>query len=240
MRIAICEDNADDSAELCGYIDEYLAKNGCCGYVSTFSSGEALLNAFPGFQIVFLDIYLPGLSGIETARHIREIDRDCIIVFITNSPHFALDGFQVHASGYVVKPLTQEKLSDALYTCREKLNRASRTIRIPTGREGEISLPLVNLKYVEISNKVTHFHTCGGVLDTRLPLNDVEKMLGGIPFLRCHRGFIINMNYVEEIQERDFLMMGGNQVPIRKNGAKEVRLAITRFMASGNMNEVRV
>jgi DNA-binding LytR/AlgR family response regulator len=241
LKIAICEDNVADCATLSGYIQSYLSKLGCKGEIIHFSSSEKLLSVFvPGeYQIIFLDIYLPGISGMDAARKIRQSDPDCALIFITVSPDFALQGFNVQATGYVMKPIQQNKMDKAMYMCREMLKRASRTIEVPAGRE-YVSIPAINIRYVEVYQKTTHFYTCGGEITSSLTLDEAEAMLGGEPFLRCHRSYLVNMNHVESIGEQDFCMTCGAMVPIRKNGKKDMRLALTRFKATNSTGAVSI
>jgi DNA-binding LytR/AlgR family response regulator len=233
MRIAVCEDFSPEREAVCAYISQYCQQHSYQVQISAFDTGEVLLGAFsPGaFDLIFLDIYLPGISGIEAARKIRESDKDCLLVFITTSEDFALEGFRVFASGYVVKPISPEKMDNVLHTCRHLFERNSRAIGIP-GSVGTISISIADLIYVEVYGKESVFHMKRGKLASRIPLDSVESLLGGVPFLRCHRCYIINMNYVEDILPNDFLMRNGNTVPIRVNGKKKVLMEIARFMAN--------
>jgi DNA-binding LytR/AlgR family response regulator len=226
-------------AAICDYIADYFTRKGYMAEISGFETGEALLDAFsPGiFDIVFIDIGLPGMSGMDTARKIRESDRDCALIFVTVSADYAMDGFGVQASGYVVKPIEREKMDKTLHLCRDKLERGARRIRIPVSREGHVDIPLANIRYAEAYNRGTRLYLRGGDIETRLKLEDVERQLGGTPFLHCHGSFIVNMNHVDDVGTEDFSMQGGGSVPIRKNGRKEIRLAYAAFLA-GNVTTV--
>lgn len=242
MNIAVCEDQASDRTLLCDTIENYFARMGYAGELSLFETGEDLLTDFsPGkFDIVFLDIFLPGISGVDAARKIREADPDCMLLFTTISLDHALDGFEVQASGYVVKPIDQEKMDRALYMCREVLSKNARTIQIPSGRNGEIALPLGNILYIEVYGKSALFHLHGGVFEVRQPLDEIEQRLGGVPFLRCHRSYIVNMNHINEIDSESFVMKNGDFVPMRKNGRKEVKIAFSRFLAKQALEVERI
>jgi len=232
MKIAVCEDAASDSAKLCAYINNYCEQHCYDGQVVAFDTGEALLDAFsPGaFDLIFLDIRLPGLSGTDVAQKIRETDRDCLLVFITVSKDYALDGFLVQARGYVVKPMNQNKMDDVMHALRRDFEQGSRLIEIPVSGEN-IKVSIADLLYAEVYDKYAVFHMQRGKLTTRLPLDELETRLGGTPFLRCHRSYIINMNYVDDMRAGDFLMRNGDIVPMRKNGRKEVRMAMAKFTA---------
>ena len=238
MRIAVCEDDPSERAALCSYIESYCDRHRYHGEITTFESGEALLEVFaPGaFDLYFLDIYLPGLSGMEAARKIRKSDRDCLFIFTTNSVNHTMDGFMINASGYVVKPLKREQMDAAMHMCRQTFERSSRTIPVTVaGRDQHIRV--ADILFVEVFDKDTVFHMKKGKLSTRMPLDEIGSRLGGTPFLRCHRSFIVNMNQVADLRDDGFLMLNGDEVPIRIKGRKEVRIAMANFLA-GELPEV--
>lgn len=232
MKIAICEDLASDSAILCAYINNYCRQNCYDSQIVTFETGDALLDAFsPGaFDLVFLDMIMPGLSGAVVAQKIRETDRDCSLVFITTSKDYMAEGFSVQAKGYVIKPLEQEKMDDVMHALRHDFEQGSRLIEIPMSGES-IMVSIADLFYAEVYDKFAMLHMKRGKLTTRLPLDELEARLGGTPFLRCHRSYIINMNYVDDMRAGDFLMRNGDVVPMRKNGRKGVRMTMAKFTA---------
>jgi len=238
MNIAVCEDKAYDRDVLCAYIRDYCDKNCYEGKIDAFDTGEALLDAFlPGrFDLVFLDIFLPGFSGVEVAGKIREIDRDCMLVFITISRDYTAEGFDLQASSYVVKPVDRAKMEKALHMCRGSFEKNSRTIEVPKSG-GNLAISIADLLYVEIYDKDAVLHMKKGTVTSRIPLDELETRLGGEPFLRCHRSYIINMNYVDDMRDNGFLMRNGAFVPMRTNGRKEVRMAMAGFIA-GTPSEV--
>lgn len=239
MKIAVCEDNTAERDTICSYIESYCKRNCYMNDIHRFESGEALLAAFsPGkFLIVFLDIYLDGISGVDTARKIRETDPNCILVFITNSSEHALEAFSVKAATYVNKPLKKENVEVALDMCRWTLNKNTRIIRVPAGYGEVFEIPLTAIRYVEVSGKKAHFYLGGKTVITRMPLNKIENALGGDPFLRCHRSFIVNMNYINAIRDDSFMMDSGNLVPLGRNHRLNIRLAIIRFLTRSVLEE---
>jgi DNA-binding LytR/AlgR family response regulator len=238
MKVAVCEDNQTDSDALCRYIKSYFDRNRYNGEISVFENGEALLGAFKpsAFDIYFLDIYLPGITGMDAARAIREADTNCFIIFITSSESHTMDGFMVQASGYVLKPLSAEKMDKAMHMCRQLFEKNSRVVCFPHGGENQ-SVSVADLLYVEIYRGKAAFHMKRGKLNFYLPLDEIEAKLGGEPFLRCHRSYLINMNHVADLRHNDFIMRNGDVVPIRKNGGREVRVAMANFLA-GMRSEV--
>ncbi|MDL2293960.1 LytTR family DNA-binding domain-containing protein [Ruminococcaceae bacterium OttesenSCG-928-D13] len=237
MNIAICEDNCQDRELLLRGVERYCRERCYHAEIGVYQSGEALLDAFsPGaYQVVLLDIYLPGLDGIATARRLREIDPDCILIMVTVSTDHALDSYGVHAISYLVKPVDETRLFRALNLCRHLFERSSRAIEVPvTGNS--VLLPMAGIRYAEVYGKNTRFHLENGTVETRLPLDEAERRLGGEPFLRCHRCYIVNLNHVVDVGEQALLLKDGGVVPMRKRGHKEVRLALARFL-SGYVDE---
>lgn len=239
MKIAVCEDNTAQLDAICGYIKSYCKRNCYMNDIHRFESGEALLAAFsPGeFQIIFLDIYLDGMSGVDAARKIRETDPNCILVFLTGSSEHALEAFSVKAVTYVNKPLKKENVEEALDMCGRVLNKNARIIRVPAGYGEALDIPLTTIRYVEVSGKEAQFHIGGETVTARMPLDKIEDKLDGSPFLRCHRSFIVNMNYVDTVRTDGFLMKNGSLVPIGRNNRVKIRLTMTRFMTRRTLEE---
>jgi len=239
LRIAICEDIADDAAEIRAYLEQHFERNGFVGEIDTFATGEALLASFsPGaYDIVFLDIYLDGISGIDAARKIRDTDPDCTLVFITIDSAHMPAGFALRAASYVVKPITSEQMETALLQCRKIFLKNARYIEVKTGGQN-IRVPLVKIQYVEMRDKAATIFTKDGLIRTYTPMSQIESQLGGKPFLRCHRTYIVNMLHVKDLLESDFLMRDGSKVPIRKNGMKEIRRTVSDFFSERLFEEV--
>ena len=238
MNIAICEDRAADRAAITGYIRDYCARNAYACGVDAFDSGEALLSAWElgDYCAAFLDIYLPGLSGLEVARKIRENDPECPIVFITVSEEYALECYGLSAQGYVLKPIQAEAVEKALAACRQAFEKNSRGILVTVAGE-PVNIALPKVRFIEVYHNETLFHMENGVVSARIPLDEVERRLRGAPFLRCHKSFIINMNHVGEIGRDALTMKDGRRVPIRKNGSREVRVMLARYMSGHTLVE---
>ena len=116
MRFAVCDDNAADRRQLLSMLQQYCGNHRVQAEIQPFADGRALLQAFaPGkFQILFLDIYMPALTGMEAAKAIREKDTGCQLVFTTTSEDHALESYGVYAAGYLLKPYTQGQLDETV------------------------------------------------------------------------------------------------------------------------------
>lgn len=237
MNIAICDDNAGERGEIYNYIKGYCEKNCYSHAICSFASGEELLAAFPAgaFHMVFLDVYMPGMTGVATARKIRETDPNCVIVFITVSEDHALDAFSVYSKAYLVKPLDNDKMKTALDYCMEQFKKNSRMIKVLKEGNQTIEIPMFDIQYVEVNGRSTRFHTCGELIETHMPLKEIEAQLCEIPFLRCFRWCIVNMNYIAAVGKREFIMQNGDTVPISRDRLAQIKTDYAQFLAFGSI-----
>lgn len=217
MHIAVCEDIQKDADRLCELLRQYLLESQLDTEISCFSSGDALLKCYrPGsYQILFLDVLMDGTNGMETARKIRQIDEDVTIIFVTVSKEFAIDSYMVGAAFYIVKPLDYADLCLALGRCRHLLRQYAKSISVAESRR-LVNIRLRDVLYLESQRNDCVLYTTEGELRTRAPLSELESKLGGWPFLRCHRSFIVNLHWLEDMLNREFVLRGGTRVPISR------------------------
>ncbi|WP_286946360.1 LytR/AlgR family response regulator transcription factor [Acetobacterium sp. UBA5834] len=231
VYIAVCEDEQEHQERIEWYLKEYSAINCCDFEISFFSTAVDFWAHYQpnSFSIVFLDIYLEEGNGIEIGKRLRNSGEDCQMVFITSSKDFAIEGFELKAQHYIIKPITKEKIFEALDRCQVVLAEGGQAIRIPNGKL-EVAIRLKDIIYVEVFNKISVIHTAQEEIKTYLPLSQLENMLGGTPFLRCHRCSIINMNQVEDYTTTDFIMKNGDRVGIPRSSSVAVRQKYLDFI----------
>jgi two-component system, LytTR family, response regulator LytT len=231
MRIAICDDESSEREKISDCLMRYAEAKMLDIERTMFENAERLIADFDKsvFQIVFLDIYMKGLSGIEAAFQIREQSEDCAIVLITTSPDFRAEGFDVGAVHYLLKPVTYESISKAMRRCERFLSVEERFILVQSDRQLR-RVRLNDVIYIEVFGKRVLIHTPETMIETRTSLAEIEQMLGGSSFLRCHRCYIVNMGLIADILENDFLMKNGEKVPIRKNGGQKAKEVYRDFL----------
>ncbi|MGL6201123.1 MAG: LytR/AlgR family response regulator transcription factor [Lachnospiraceae bacterium] len=220
MKIAVCEDNAADLNQICEYINKYCEVNQFLVDIDTYSSSETLLEAFPKekYTIIFLDIIMDGLSGIDAARKIRALNQPCTIVFITVSKEHSLEAYSVDGAAYVLKPLSAENMNRALDKCRRDFLSSSRYITVAVKEMGMIDIPIADLLFVEVDNKTLFLHAGTQIYKTsQKTMKELAKELNGAPFIRCHRSYIVNMSHVETLKKGEIILTSGDKVnfPIR-------------------------
>lgn len=232
MNIAVVDDNAADLEAAVGLLREY-ADSGCPQsdtHIAAFGSGESMLEDFEAdkYDLIILDIYMRGLSGMETAKAIRKADGEVAIVFLTSSEEHVLEGYRVYASGYFIKPLAENKqeFTETLDHIFPRLKERRKAISLHI--EGaEYNVPYREICYVDISDKRKPcFHLAGRRLLPSLSYEACRDiLLGDSRFLECHHRILVNMDWVEAMEQEDFLLKDGTRLPISRRKRQEVKIA---------------
>lgn len=232
MKIAICEDRKEDAQKLNALLDRYLQAQGFTAEVDFFESGEAFLSTFqPGsYPIIFMDIFMieGGLTGMDTAEKIHAADEEAAIIFITTSKEYGIAGYDV-AVHYIVKPVREADFLSAMKKCRGRLERYGKTMEIMVNRQ-RVSLRLHDIFYVEAQRKTCVFMTKQGEFRSGMVFDTLADMLSELPFLRCHRSYIVNLAHVRDQRDMDFIVDGGHKVPISRGFLPEVQRQFQQFL----------
>ena len=225
FSIAVCDDLESERIALARMIQSYARRRSLSVHLRLFSSGESLLSALrkpPPIHLLFLDIYMPGLSGVETARRIRASGSEVSIIFATTSQDHGLDSFEVQASDYLVKPFREEDVSSCLDWFFSHIPEPLRPLSVYSEGEWQ-KLPLSAILYVDVYDHQSRIHTARGPIVVRRGLDDLESAIGSGDFLRCHRSFLVNLNHVESVEGNAFRMDDQSLVPISSSNALRIR-----------------
>lgn len=225
FSIAICDDLEAERISLARMIQAYARGHGLSVRLRLYASGESLLAALHGpepIHLLFLDIYMPGLSGVETARRIRSSGSDLSIIFATTSQDHGLDSFEVQASDYLVKPFREEDVTACLDWFFAHMPEPLRLLSVYSEGEWQ-QLPLMSIYYIDVYGHQSRIHTPRGVVVARRGLDDLESAIDSRDFLRCHRSFLVNLNHVEGVEGNDFRKKDRTLVPISSANAARIR-----------------
>ena len=233
MRIAVVDDLKAERALLKERLSRQLALRGVEAEILEFESGEAFLAAEKErrFSAAFLDIYMGGLSGMDAAKELRKTDTDCLLIFTTTSTDHALEGFQVRALHYLVKPFSEEELSGLLTEMLAKLPRPEPVLTV------KVSGSDVRLRYRDIVSAEHFAHminirtTAGKTLATRQSFKVFTEPLKKDPrFFVCGRGVIVNLEHAADFQDAAFCMTDGSRVYVNQELLKPARQALMEFL----------
>ena len=224
LRVAVCEDTAADRERLTALI----AACTISAQVDAYERGGLLLNSYrPGmYDLLFIDIYLGDITGVDAVRKIRAQDPQIPIIFTTVSKDFALDAYRLGVADYLEKPLAQEGVEAALHLALEKKRAHQETPISLLGRT--FSIPVSRLLYVEQSAHYLIFSFLDNkTLQFKGSLDELEPQLSAFPFYRCHKSYLVNFRFVKAINLdlMLFSLQDGKTAYIRRSGLKKAKIA---------------
>lgn len=224
MRIALVDDDKSDLSRLHAYINEYSKNFSLSVFIKSFTNGEEFLHTFSSesFDLIFLDIFMGNINGMDIAEEIRKTDKDCLIIFSTSSSDYAIQGYQVKASNYLVKPYSYDKLVNALQLCRSQLLKKNNFITIKEGRYF-IKILLQDIIYTDYRNHYIQIHTDKRIIRCHMSFDEFSPILSTYKqFLCCYRNCLINMDQVAAIEGSDFVLYNKERIPIKRNEKKAI------------------
>ncbi|WP_294149919.1 LytTR family DNA-binding domain-containing protein [uncultured Clostridium sp.] len=224
MDIAIIEDSGQELSLLERYLQTYLSNRQVYRVIDTYTSGDAFLENWPSksYDLIFLDILMDGISGIEVARKIRETDSECLLIFISSSKEYALQGFEVRAFDYLLKPLSEERFQRTMDLCHNELAKHIRYIEVKESRT-LVKIPLGEIIYTDYYNHYIQIHTSTRLIRSYQQFDVFSPLLLCYPqFLCCYRNCIVNMDHVASVDKHDFIMENGERVPITRGNRNAI------------------
>lgn len=230
ITIAVCDDSKNMVDAMKTYLDEYREKTGKELCVFTFLSGEELLNNYNcKYDIIFLDIKMPGMNGIQVAEKIREKDQEVIIIFLTSLMQHALDGYKVRAANYLIKPITKNRLKMEIDRWTMQLEQREEPFITVHNDQGNYKLLLKSISYIETYNRNLMIHTDQGNIVCYWKLKEMENMIKKYGFARNHSSYIVNLFYVSNIEKMEIKLITGERLPIGKSKKKEFMQELSSY-----------
>lgn len=220
MNIAIVDDLKEDRDKVSLYLHEYFAESipSRALKVDHFINGETFIKGFTPYtyQIIFMDYYMDEMSGLELAKAIRKLDASVTLIFTTISQDYAIAGYTVKASGYLVKPVAYSELKELLSFLEIEELYHQEYIEIINGYSTYRVL-IADIVYCDISGHYTQIHLQDGKMErTRMTFHQVIDLLEPYPqFLSCYRGCTVNMDHIKSLDDFCFITSDFERVPIR-------------------------
>jgi DNA-binding LytR/AlgR family response regulator len=221
IQIAICDDSPDDLRRLIEVLYQYDDSF----QITKYTNGEFLISDCQEneilFDIIFLDIYMPGINGIETATEIRATMKDVIIIFVSSSNEHYPEAFDVFAFNYILKPVNKEKLNSLLELALKNTLKERRHQIQFSFKSKNYRINCRDILYLESRDKIILFHmTDKTMLQCYAKLDEIRKQLPVDSFIRCHQSFMVNSLHVTEMADHYF-RVGSSMINISKKYQKE-------------------
>lgn len=216
MRIAIVEDSAEELAALQQCLQHYAQTHAQQFEFSAFCDATAFLERYHAdYDIVFMDIELPGINGMEAAHRLRALDKQVILIFVTNIARYAVKGYEVDALDYILKPVRYGSMCVKLDRAVARCKAAAEAVTI-LQQSGTLRLLLREILYIEVSGHRLTYHTEQGTYPGSGTLQEVEDKLRSKGFLRCNKCYLVNQKQVRGVQGNMLLLSNGETLQISR------------------------
>lgn len=234
IKAAIVEDDPGAAELLAGYLKQFAQEQHIAVAVSEYRDAVSFLDQYrPTFDIIFMDVEMPYMDGIKAAQKLREIDREVVIVFVTNMAQYAVKGYEVNALDYIVKPVGYPDFSLKMKRAVNALQiKEEREIVIPLTNQGLHRVSVSKLLYVEVSDHKLRYHLADDVLETGGSLSKVETELCGWGFLRCNSCYLVNPRHIEWVRGH-VVKVGQDELQISHPKRKEFIKGLAEWLAKG-------
>ncbi len=238
IKVGLCDDTIDYNKKMENHMERYGKENHIEVKFTSYGSGSQLLLNFQKrkFDIIFLDVSMPDLSGFETAERIRNVDENVSIVFCTS--YYTISnvskGFEVDADDFLSKPLLYKKVENILNKIyKKKLLCADEKLFLKC-QDGLITLQLSDIIYIHTRNKLLILYTINGEVQNNQRMSELEKRLSKRMFFRCHNSYMVNFDYVEGLKNDHVLVKCNNQqlieIPVSKYKKEEFLQAFAGYV----------
>lgn len=231
INVAIVEDEEIFSSELNEYLKKYGIENEITFKTTVFANAVVFLETYKHqFDLVFLDIRMPYMSGMEAAKQLREKDENVALIFVTNLAQYAVESYAVDAIDYILKPMEYNEFSLKLSRVIRKIGKRKKDfILIPTAKEGGVRIQVSEIRYVESRGHYSIYHMGNDVQYVRRsPLYVIEKELGD-NFKRCNNCYLVNLSHIEKIKGMS-VFVGNDELQISQPRKKSFYNEVREYM----------
>lgn len=223
LRIAVCDDDTEFLKQAVNLIERWSEQSKIPSEIFSFDNGDALIakSALDRIDIIFLDIMMPLLNGMDTARELRQKDNAVKIIFLTSSPEFALESYSVKAQGYLLKPVSYEKIKEVLDECSHAFDTEPKNIVLKTPF-GYQKLYYHDIEYAEAQNKRVLFYLRSGkIIEAVDPFYSFENRFTDCDgFFKCHRSYLVQLSNVDHFSTTEIITKSGRSIPIARGYTK--------------------
>lgn len=228
MRIAACDDDVKFLQELSGLLNAYGEENSCSIEYKIYTNPFELVTQVEKglhYDAVLLDVFMPGINGMQCAKDIRTYDNLVKIIFLTSSTEFAVESYSVKAYQYLLKPLNKDNLFMTLKALEKEIETTEYHNFVFRSKTGITKIALSKLEYCEVINrKLVLRLNNGDECECNLRMNELEEKLKDFGmFLKPHRSFLVNMNHIQTLNTHSIIMECGMKIPVPREKYAQIK-----------------
>jgi DNA-binding LytR/AlgR family response regulator len=232
MRVAVVEDDQLTRAKTVEYFRRFQVEYNTVIEIEEFSDGRELISGYsPRFDLIILDIEMKDLNGMKTAEKIRETDMRVLIVFLTHMSGYAIRGYAVQASDYILKPLSYELFAGKMKEWIRRIEHSREKSTLIVSGEETIKLSTDHIYYLEVIGHRLIYHTDQGEIEVWGKLKTAEEELAGKGFAMCNKCYLVNLKHVQKITKNQVLV-GPDSLIISRPRKKDFLQALTDYIGS--------
>lgn len=233
MKVAVLDDTREDAERLLDYMNRFQEKHKCLIQTDLYNASMDFLEEYHSqYDVIFLDIEMPGEDGLEVAHEIRKKDLAVGIIFVTNIAQYAIHGYEVNAIDFMVKPVGYFLFAEKLEKAMRFAKRRSRHDLVVNDEEGIYRIPIEEVYYIKKERNDLIYYTSQGELRERGTIRMMKEKLAGMAFEECNSGCLVNLRQVRFIG-KEKIMVGSFSVPLSRRMKKQFTQSYIDYLGGG-------
>ncbi len=231
LRLAIVDDDKNYRLEFKAFLDQYAKETGETFQIVEFSDGDSILQNYKSdYDIILMDVEMKLVDGMTAAEEIRQVDSEVIIVFITNMPQYAIKGYTVDALDYILKPVSYYAFSQTITRALARKAQRKKKYIVVNIRGGIQKIDINKVRYIEVMDHDMMINTIDGEVNCKGSIREMEQELMEDSFFRCNKAFLINLAFVDGVQNND-VYIGKDVVAVSRAKKKALMDELNRYMS---------
>lgn len=231
MRVAVVDDSKEDAQHLAEYLEQFQMDNNITLQTKIFYASVDFLEEYQGeYDVIFLDIEMPGCNGLDVAREIRAKDQSVGIIFVTSMAQYALEGYEVNAIDFMVKPVGYCNFSMKIENAFRFFQRHKEQDILIANKDGILRITVSELLYIEKERDFLVFHTKKESYKERGSIKSIKERITDLSFSECTSGCVVNLNFVKRIGKNTVTLISGVELPLSRRLKKQFSEDYIRYM----------